>query len=264
MAEFTKEQLIAEVHYNLEHCFCSEKTKRIMEIALAALTASMEQEPVAYMHIDGDDFEYNGHNEFSGGGKGVPLYAAPQLPQLAPVMQVPDEWTIQDAVKFCKQTGRQDAGSAMDAWNSCRAAMLHGGELVTTAYKLPFEQWLSQQTGTIDVDCGCVTTEAFYHWLRVAYEDGNSPATPDGSKEALSEAVSAIYFDDSSDYCSALWSVVRAISPKIAELLESNERAAFDATQLPAAPQQEAVSSALEHGMARYSGAMQKLADGGD
>lgn len=33
---------------------------------------------------------------------------------------------------------------------------------------------------------------------------------------------------------------------------------------LPAAPQQEAVSSALEHGMARYYGAMQKLADGGD
>ncbi|AXF65023.1 hypothetical protein [Leclercia sp. W17] len=39
MAEFTKEQLIAEVRYNLEHCFCSEKTKRLMEIALAALTA---------------------------------------------------------------------------------------------------------------------------------------------------------------------------------------------------------------------------------
>jgi len=42
MAEFTKEQLIAEVHYNLEHCFCSEKTKRLMEIALAALTAEPE------------------------------------------------------------------------------------------------------------------------------------------------------------------------------------------------------------------------------
>lgn len=68
---------------------------------------------------------------------------------------------------------------------------------------------------------------------------GNSPETPDGSEEALSEAVAAIYFDDSSDYCSALWSVVRAISPKIAELLESNERAAFDATRLPAAPKQE-------------------------
>ncbi|EAM7659185.1 hypothetical protein G6S60_003491 [Salmonella enterica] len=41
---------------------------------------------------------------------------------------VPDEWTIQDAVKFCRETGRQDAGSAMDAWNACRAAMLNGGK----------------------------------------------------------------------------------------------------------------------------------------
>lgn len=52
-----------------------------------------------------------------------PLYAAPQ-----PVPVVPDEWTIQDAVKFCRETGRQDAGSAMEAWNACRAAMLNGGK----------------------------------------------------------------------------------------------------------------------------------------
>lgn len=42
-----------------------------------------------------------------------------------PVPVVPDEWTIQDAVKFCRETGRQDAGSAMEAWNACRAAMLN-------------------------------------------------------------------------------------------------------------------------------------------
>ncbi|ECZ1104381.1 hypothetical protein ONZ27_005251 [Salmonella enterica subsp. enterica serovar Chandans] len=41
---------------------------------------------------------------------------------------VPDELTIHDAVKFCRETGRQDAGSAMDAWNACRAAMLNGGK----------------------------------------------------------------------------------------------------------------------------------------
>ncbi|EBM2542242.1 DUF550 domain-containing protein [Salmonella enterica subsp. enterica serovar Kumasi] len=45
-----------------------------------------------------------------------------------PVPVVPDEWTIQDAVKFCRETGRQDAGSAMEAWNACRAAMLNGGK----------------------------------------------------------------------------------------------------------------------------------------
>lgn len=36
--------------------------------------------------------------------------------------------TYQDAVKFCRETGRQDAGSAMEAWNACRAAMLNGGK----------------------------------------------------------------------------------------------------------------------------------------
>ncbi|WP_431074714.1 DUF3850 domain-containing protein [Enterobacter ludwigii] len=64
--------------------------------------------------------------------------------------------------------------------DACRAAMLQGAKPVTTAYKLPFEQWLSQQTGTIDVECGCVMTEVFFHWLRVAYEAGNSPVIPDG------------------------------------------------------------------------------------
>ncbi len=65
-------------------------------------------------------------------------------------------------------------------WNAYRAAMLQGAEPVTTDYKLPFDQWLSQQTGTIDVECGCVMTEVFFHWLRVAYEAGNSPVIADG------------------------------------------------------------------------------------
>ena len=41
------------------------------------------------------------------------------------------------------------------------------------------EQWLEQQHGKIDVDCGCVSTETLMHWMRVAYEAGNSPVTPD-------------------------------------------------------------------------------------
>ncbi|MER3562010.1 DUF551 domain-containing protein [Klebsiella pneumoniae] len=45
---------------------------------------------------------------------------------------------------------------------------------------MKFEEWLSQQNGVIEVDCGCVTTEAFYHWMRVVYEAGNSPVIPDG------------------------------------------------------------------------------------
>lgn len=40
---------------------------------------------------------------------------------------------------------------------------------------MKFEEWLAQQDDVIEVECGCVTTEAFYHWMRVAYEAGNSP-----------------------------------------------------------------------------------------
>ena len=82
----------------------------------------------------------------------------------------------------------------IEGWNACRTAMLQAGNhteqhLDTVVHsgddnekadcRLPFDQWLSQQNEPIDVDCGCVTTEAFYHWLRVAYEAGNSPVTPD-------------------------------------------------------------------------------------
>ncbi len=52
-------------------------------------------------------------------------------------------------------------------------------EPVSQTYKLTFEQWLEQQHGSIDVDCGCVSTETLMHWMRVAYEAGNSPVTPD-------------------------------------------------------------------------------------
>lgn len=47
---------------------------------------------------------------------------------------------------------------------------------------MKFEEWLSQQDGVIEVDCGCVTTEAFYHWMRVAYEAGT--LTNEGNKQA--------------------------------------------------------------------------------
>ena len=88
-------------------------------------------------------------------------------------MVFPDEMTISDDMNLYQKSFAQ-------GHNACRAAMLQGAEQETTAYKLPFEQWLSQQTGTIDVECGCVMTEVFFHWLRVAYEAGNSPVTPDG------------------------------------------------------------------------------------
>ena len=128
---------------------------------------------------------------------------APKLTQQALV--VPDEMTP-------KQASRSYCGEVRgyrDDWNACRAAMLQGADVslthegknhhkdklamvdhsgdsnnmvepVTTTYKLPFEQWLSKQTGIIDVECGCVMTEVFFNWLRAAYDAGNSPVIADG------------------------------------------------------------------------------------
>lgn len=108
------------------------------------------------------------------------LYAAPPAP-----VSIPDGYRLQPISEY----------------DAMCAAMLQGAEPVTTAYKLPFEQWLSQQNEPIDVDCGCVTTEAFNHWLRAAYEAGNSPVIPDGwvlapvepTAEMLQSGISAHY-----------------------------------------------------------------------
>ncbi|MDH7547605.1 DUF551 domain-containing protein [Klebsiella pneumoniae] len=66
---------------------------------------------------------------------------------------------------------------------------------------MKFEEWLSQQNGVIEVDCGCVTSEAFYHWMRVAYEAGNSQVIPDGYVMVPKEPTQAMCaaFNDS-DY----------------------------------------------------------------
>ncbi|MFA3949608.1 dATP/dGTP pyrophosphohydrolase domain-containing protein [Salmonella enterica subsp. enterica serovar Dublin] len=113
-----------------------------------------------------------------------------------PVPVVPDEWTIQDAVKFCRETGRQDAGSAMEAWNACRAAMLQGVEPVSNHDELALYYLQGQKDG---LEWAAQLAEANHpltgDWL---YDDplelakairkgpdmpgfaGSSPVTPDG------------------------------------------------------------------------------------
>nr|DAQ93096.1 MAG TPA: hypothetical protein [Caudoviricetes sp.] len=101
----------------------AEQEKRIAELEARALLAAHEQEPVAYM-CDGDDWrEYNGHNEFSCGGPGIPLYTHP-----APVPAVPDERTW---LFYCEKYPEMPMGDAIIRaveWNACRAAMLNGGK----------------------------------------------------------------------------------------------------------------------------------------
>ncbi|EOT1889056.1 hypothetical protein BEH70_11725 [Citrobacter freundii] len=148
-----------------------------MKLALASLEAEavcvIDQPNLDYLKSGSDADVWPASRTEMGD---VLLYrAAPPAP-----VSVPDGVTAEDCPAFVKY----DVTDVDEAWargyNACRAAMLQGAEHVTTAYKLSFEQWLSQQTGTIDVECGCVMTEVFFHWLRVAYEAGNSPVIPDG------------------------------------------------------------------------------------
>ncbi|HFR1257999.1 TPA: hypothetical protein ACHUUZ_000045 [Shigella dysenteriae] len=99
---------------------------KLAEYALAA----MDAEPVAWVCAHGDEIEYNGHNQFSGGRQGLPLYAAPPAP-----VSVPDEMepTV-EAIKRVLPTSNPDEYAACigaDMWNACRAAMLLGAEPVS-------------------------------------------------------------------------------------------------------------------------------------
>lgn len=156
--------------------------------ALRIALASLEAEPSYFVNrvkrsdAYGEDVELRTYcyeldalkSKDDFGGEIVPVYTVPPAPFALPAQH----WE-----ELCRQNPDMSIGDAIiraSWWNLCRAAMFQGAEPVTTANKLPFEQWLSQQTGTIDVECGCVMTEVFFHWLRVAYEAGNSPVIPDG------------------------------------------------------------------------------------
>lgn len=62
--------------------------------------AAMDSEPVAYMYDGEDGREYNGHNEFSGGGKGIPLYLHAQQPVVQPIMFIDGDISSDDAAKL--------------------------------------------------------------------------------------------------------------------------------------------------------------------
>lgn len=200
--QLTKEwlqQTIAELESVRDEIPFGIDTNSELELAAfkLALTA-MDSEPVAWT----DEEELRDANE-SGCGylfgieRDANKFADPRRqimlyrhPQPAPVVMDDEKLRALFDAWFASDCSFDQSPEASEAdniawresywyvWQRCRAAMLQA-EPVTTACKLPFEQWLSQQTGTIGVECGCVMTEVFFHWLRVAYEAGNSPVIPD-------------------------------------------------------------------------------------
>ncbi|WP_238380462.1 hypothetical protein [Enterobacter sichuanensis] len=198
-----------------------------MKLALASLEAEKGAEPVAKVETVGVCW-YADNGVPRKPAVGTELFAAPPAPVAMKDHQ------IRDLVNELRDIAVEYYGTQQlreRIAKTVRAAMLHGAEPVTTAYKLPFEQWLSQQTGTIDVECGCVMTEVFFHWLRIAYEAGNSPVIPDGLVAVPVEPTIAILdeFDSIIDY-----------GAEDSKDAWSRLLAAAWIKSLPAAPQQEA------------------------
>lgn len=212
MTKFTKEQLQEIIE--TDHVQCGEAS----ELARIAL-ASLEAKPVAWAHRLINKRNGVVHHWVYGSAEAcpsegdifnievMPLYTVPPAP-----VSVPDAMEMDDDFDSAFEHGKAVG------WNAYRAAMLQGAEPVTKAYKLPFEQWLSQQTGTIDVECGCVMTEVFFHWLRVAYEAGNSPVIPDGwvmvPKEATSEMINSAMRDNETGEVAEIYELMLAAAPQ--------------------------------------------------
>ncbi len=87
---------------------------------------------------------------------------------------------------------------------------------------------LREGRGMYRVVCMCGRSGPFTDTIAAAWAawDADHEAVAK-AREALKAAVDAIYFNDSSDYLTALWDVVRSLSPEAADLLENDEGAAF-------------------------------------
>lgn len=169
----------------------AEEAEELARIALA----SLEAEPVAWMRDDADGREYNARNEFSGGGRGVPLYATPPAPVVPEEKPMPNPLSMYavDAVA---------AIAEVRGWNACRAAMLHGAEPVSQTYKSQHTQF-EQVADLYEMQFDDGRTCAFHtdaqkaaQWLQACDGNrvqeyvklerlrnalsGNSPVTPDG------------------------------------------------------------------------------------
>lgn len=144
MAEFTKEQLIEKLERRLAvttHYPDFEEAQldaQIFKIALEALTAGMEQEPVAWLLSGGgakNNVSFDSGNAYADPLREVtPLYTAPPAPVSVPAaMEIDDDFD--SAFEHGKAVG----------WNAYRAAMLQGVEPASNHEELSEENGSSLQ-----------------------------------------------------------------------------------------------------------------------
>ncbi|WP_208489513.1 DUF551 domain-containing protein [Escherichia coli] len=192
----------------------AEEAEELARIALA----SLEAEPVAWMRDDADGREYNARNEFSGGGRGVPLYATPPAPVVPEEKPMPNPLSMYavDAVA---------AIAEVRGWNDCRAAMLRGAEHVSNRDELPLGylqghkdglEWAAQlaeanhpQTGDWLYDDPLELAKAIRKGPDMPEFDGPTPGTPGGwiscSERMPDKLIPVMVMYEDGEMWSAMW-----------------------------------------------------------
>lgn len=262
------------------HVVLSPADSLLINNARIAL-ASLEVEAVAYMHHSGQVVtreECCDDKIFAICCKvETPLYAAPQLPQPA-VLSVPAAMEMDDDFDSAFEHGKAVG------WNAYRAAMLQA-EPASNSDELPPDylqghkdglEWAAQlaeanhpQTGDWLYDDPIELARAIRKGPDMpTVQDGKSPVAPGAwipVSERMPEAegrywcyveeqncLGKSHYQWNCSWNGERWWVESDNGGRVTHWME-----------LPAAPQQD-VKSALEHGMQRYAGAMQKLSEGDD
>ena len=167
----------------------------------------------------------------------IPLYTAP------PSTVVPDEMT---PVQASRTYGGEVRGYR-DGWNACRAAMLQVGN---SSSKCSLRDGIEAiRNSGIPVDVDKIQSEC---------EAGNSPVTPDCSCRTCRPVT---FTDSRFVVCHECGNKRCPHANDHRNACTGSNEPGQEGSAYPAEPQQE-VKSALEHGMQRYAGAMQKLSEG--
>ncbi|HCP5102015.1 TPA: DUF551 domain-containing protein [Escherichia coli] len=190
MTTFTDKELIKEIKERISSLDVRDNIeRRAYEIALA----SLEAEPVAYIfkHPAGKLFWALTDESNKEQADVIPVYAA------APAPVLPHEWRLSNAQAFIERYSPPSVEeAALFAWNSCRAAMLHGAEPVSNRDELPLGylqghkdglEWAAQlaeanhpQTGDWLYDDPLELAKAIRKGPDMPEFDGPTPVTPDG------------------------------------------------------------------------------------
>lgn len=140
--------------------------------------AAFGAEPVAYMCKDGDDIEYNGHNEFSGGGKGVPLYTTPP----APVVPEGLRMALSNAGIAAPESDEMLAATH-EKYIQALVTWVKDRKPFQPAQLVPEEvSWedVPEEITEDNMEVALAWAHGFNHCRAAMLQAGNSPVTPDG------------------------------------------------------------------------------------